>query len=166
MIDHHPPKILLGWQEWCALPKLRIPAIKTKMDTGAKTAALHASEIEPFHRQGQSFVRFNVHPLQRNHLLQQHCTAPIVDQRLITNSGGHKELRYIIHTRIHLGTLAWDIEVSLTNRDPMVFRMLLGREALKGHSIIDPAKILCQGKMKNVDLRKLYKNKPKEKPCL
>ena len=74
-------------------------------------------------------------------------------------------MRYIIHTMIHLGTLSWDIEISLTNRAPMVFRMLLGRDALKGHSIVDPARILCQGKMKRSDIRKLYKNKHKENVC-
>lgn len=158
MIDQHSPKVLLGWQEWCALPALRIPAIKTKVDTGAKTAALHASDIELFHKHGESFVRFTIHPLQRIQTIQQHCTAPVVDQRWITNSGGHKELRYIIHTTIRLGALSWEIEISLTNRDPMVFRMLLGRNALKGHSIVDPGKILCQGRLKKSDIRKLYKN--------
>ncbi len=165
MTDHRPPKLLLGWQEWCALPTLRIPAIKAKVDTGAKTAALHASDIELFHRHSQSFVRFTIHPLPQIQTIQQRCTAPVVDQRLIRNSGGHKEMRYIIHTMIHLGTLSWDIEISLTNRDPMVFRMLLGRDALKGHSIVDPARILCQGKMKRSDIRKLYKNKHKENIC-
>lgn len=149
-------KVLIGWQEWCALPKLHIPAIKAKIDTGAKTSALHASDIRPFHRHGELFVHFLVHPLQQTEKYAQVCTAPVVDQRTVKNSGGHKELRYVISTTIALGEMTWTLEISLTNRDPMVFRMLLGRDALKGHSIVDPGKILCQGKFNAKQLRLLY----------
>ncbi len=166
MADHHPPKVLLGWQEWCALPTLQIPAIKAKMDTGAKTAALHASDIEPFQKKGKSLVRFTIHPLTSMQSIQQRCTALVVDKRSITNSGGHKEIRYIIHTTIRLGTLLWEIDISLTNRDPMAFRMLLGRDALKGHSIVDPGRILCQGNLKVSEIKKRYKNIHKEPSCL
>lgn len=150
------PKVLIGWQEWCALPKHHIPAIKAKIDTGAKTSALHASDIRPFHRHGALFVHFIVHPLQRSTKFAQPCTALVVDQRNVKNSGGHKELRYVIHTSITLGQMTWDIEITLTNRDPMVFRMLLGRDALKGHSIVDPGKSLCQGKLNIKQLKNLY----------
>lgn len=150
------PKVLIGWQEWCALSKLHMPAIKAKIDTGAKTSALHASEIRPFHRHGELFVHFVVQPLQRTNKFARECTAPVVDQRTVMNSGGHKELRYIITTTITLGQLTWELELSLTNRDPMAFRMLLGRDALKGHSTIDPGKTLCQGKLTLRQLRALY----------
>lgn len=150
------PKVLMGWQEWCALPKLHIPAIKAKIDSGAKTSALHASDIHPFHRHGELFVQFLVHPLQRTQKFEIACTALVADQRTVMNSGGHKELRYVITTSITLGQMTWEIDITLTNRDPMTFRMLLGRDALKGHSLIDPGKILCQGKLKLKQLRTLY----------
>jgi ribosomal protein S6--L-glutamate ligase len=160
------PMVLVGWQEWCALPKHHIPAIKAKIDTGAKTSALHASDIRPFHRQGVRFVHFTVHPLQRSQKFAQSCTALVVDQRNVKNSGGHKELRYVIHTPITLGLMTWEIEITLTNRDPMIFRMLLGRDALKGHSLVDPGKFLCQGKLSLKQLRALYTHAHKGIPHL
>ncbi len=151
-----PPKVLMGWQEWCALPTLRLPAIKAKLDSGAKTSALYASNLRPFHRHGALFVQFLVHPLQRTQKFETACTALVTDQRTVMNSGGHRELRYVITTAITLGEMTWEIDITLTNRDPMTFRMLLGRDALKGHSMIDPGKILCQGKFKAKQLRTLY----------
>jgi len=151
-----PPKLLIGWQEWCALPKLLVPAIKAKIDSGAKTSALHAFDIRPFHRHGELYVHFIVHPLQRSKKIPTSCTALVVDQRTVMNSGGHKELRYVINTMVTLGQMTWDIEITLTNRDPMTFRMLLGRNALKGHLIIDPGKTLSQGKLSLKQLRSLY----------
>lgn len=147
---------MIGWQEWCSLPAIHIPAIKTKIDTGAKTSALHASEIEFFHRDNKSFVRFIVQPLKKVPSIQQHCHAPVIDQRLITNSGGQKESRYIISTPIRLGNLSWEIEIGLTNRNQLIFPMLLGRDALKGKIIVDPGRILCQGKKKISEVRRLY----------
>jgi hypothetical protein len=153
MLHRH---LLIGWQEWCALPKLHLPAIKAKIDTGAKTSALHAAHIKPFHRHGILFVHFKVHPLQGNNDLELDCTAPVVDHRLIMNSGGHKELRYIIRTAIALGILRWDIEISLTNREPLAFRMLLGRDALTHDFLIEPGKKLYQGKYTKRQLRLFY----------
>jgi ribosomal protein S6--L-glutamate ligase len=151
-----PLKSIIGWQEWCALPTLHIPAIKAKIDTGAKTSALHAWEIRPFQRQGESLVHFVVHPIQRNTHITLTCTAPVVDQRYIMNSGGDRELRYIIKTYLTMGNFSWEIELSLTNRDSMAFRMLLGRDALKGHSFVDPGKILTMGEFTKKEVRKLY----------
>lgn len=155
MLEKHLP-ILIGWQEWCALPKLHLPAIKAKIDTGAKTSALHAEEIKPFHRHGALFVRFKVHPLQKVRELTIDCTAPVADHRIIMNSGGHKELRYIIHTKIELGGLEWSIDISLTNREPLAFRMLLGRDALKHDFLIEPGKKLHQGKYTKRYIKHLY----------
>jgi ribosomal protein S6--L-glutamate ligase len=152
-------KILVGWQEWCALPKLQVPALKAKIDTGAKTSALHAFDIRPFQRQGELFVHFTVHPLQRNQRLEILCTARVIDERTVKASNGHKERRYVIHTPIKLGELTWEIEITLTNRDPMKFRMLLGRDALKGHCLVDPARTMAQGKLSKVAMRKIYKQK-------
>lgn len=149
-------KILLGWREWCALPKLHIPAIKAKIDTGAKTSALHAWELESFHRHGERHVRFIVHPVQRNLALTIRSSAKVIDQRMVMSSDGHKQFRYVILTPIILGTDMWDIEVTLTNRDAMTFRMLLGRDALKGHTLIDPQKTFCQGKLPKSELKLIY----------
>ncbi len=155
-ISSPPSKVLIGWQEWCALPKLHVPAIKAKIDTGAKTSALHASDIRPFHRQGELYVHFVVHPIQRNQKFATNCTAKVIDERSVKNSSGSKETRYVIATRLILGSLAWNIEISLTNRDPMTFRMLLGRDALKGHTLILPGKILIQGNIRPKQLKTLY----------
>jgi len=148
--------VLIGWQEWCALPKFDLPAIKAKIDTGAKTCVLHASDLHPFHRHGKLHVHFIVHPLQRSKKFETTCTAEVIDERTVMNSGGHKERRYVILSTLTLGEMTWDIELSLTNRDPMAFRMLLGRDALKNHSVIDPGKILIQGKLKARELHALY----------
>lgn len=151
-----PSKVQIGWQEWCAFPKLHIPAIKAKIDTGAKTSALHAWDIETFYRQGELFIQFAVHPLQRDITIARSCIAKVIDQRTIMSSSGQKELRYIILTPVLLGNMAWDIEISLTNRDSMSFRMLLGRNALKGHVLVDPGKIMLQNKLTKRSLRTLY----------
>lgn len=155
MLQKHS-HILIGWQEWCALPKLHLAAIKAKIDTGAKTSALHAADIKPFHRQGELFVHFKVHPLQGNNYLEVDCHAPVIDHRVIMNSGGHKELRYVIRTDILLGNLKWDIDISLTNREPLAFRMLLGRDALKHDFLIEPGRKLYQGKHSKRQIRSLY----------
>jgi len=153
---NHLPKLIIGWQEWALLPKLGIPAIKCKIDTGAKTSALHADNLETYYRHGEKYVQFVVHPLQRHKRVEVACTAKVLDERVITNSGGKKEQRLVIKTPIVLGHLTWPIEISLTNRDPMVFRMLLGRDALKHLFMIDAARALCQGKKSTQTLKKLY----------
>lgn len=158
---HHIPKLIIGWQEWIQLPKLHLPAIKCKIDTGAKTAALHADNIEVFSRQGERFVHFTVHPLQKNTKIAVSCSAKVIDERTITSSTGGKEHRYIIKTPITLGHLKWEIELSLSNRDSMTFRMLLGRDALRYLFIIDPQKTLCQGKHDLKTIQKWYR-KPKK----
>ena len=153
--------LLIGWQEWCSLPELKIPAIKAKIDTGARTSAIHAFDIQPFVKHDKNYVRFSVHPLQHNDNLVVTCSVLVADQRLIMSSSGHKELRYVIKTPIMLGTKVWEIEVTLSNREPLLFRMLLGREALQNGIIIEPHKMLCQGHLATKELKKIY-SKPKE----
>ncbi len=126
---------IIGWREWLALPELLIPAIKAKVDTGARTSALHAYFVEPFARDGVQMVRFGVHPLQKRLDLEIICEAPVKDYRSVSDSGGHKEMRYVIETTMQLGTLSRAIEMTLTNRDNMKFRMLLGRTALAGMQV-------------------------------
>ncbi len=128
-LSKNPLKV--GWREWVGLPDLRVDAIKAKIDTGARTSALHAYRIEPFRRAGALWLRFELNPIQRSHAMQVRCEARAVDERTVRNSGGGVERRYIITTMLKLGDAAWTIELALTNRDQMGFRMLLGRTALQ-----------------------------------
>lgn len=139
------PGITAGWREWVALPQLGIPAVKAKLDTGARTSALHAHDIEVFTENGVQRVRFTVHPVQRNTSVSLTCVADVADRRRITDSGGHAESRYLIETELALGGAVWPIKLSLTNRDPMRFRMLLGRTAMRGHMVVDPGRSFVTG---------------------
>ncbi len=138
-MEEFDEKILVGRYEWCQLPTLHLPAIKAKIDTGARTSAIHAFDINAFSKGRKRFVSFYIHPIQTNKNITVHCTAPIMDERAIMSSSGHKEQRYIIQTDIILGKHQWKIQLSLSNRDPLRFRLLLGREALAHRALIDPA---------------------------
>lgn len=135
------------------LPELGIPAIKTKVDTGAKTSALHTFGIDPFTENGARYVRFFVHPLQRNETVVRECTAPVADEREVTDSGGHREMRYVIETLVEIAGEVRRIELTLTNRDTMRFRMLLGRTAMTGDVAVFPDKSFMNGRLR---ARKLY----------
>ena len=132
--------IKIGWREWLSLPELGIPAIKAKIDTGAKTSALHTFHIESFKQNSKEYVRFEIHPLQKNLDIIIKCVSPILDKRVVKDSGGHSEDRFDISTPMHLGELTIPIEITLTNREDMQFRMLLGRSALiKANIEVDPS---------------------------
>lgn len=139
------PKITLGWREWVSLPDLGIKSIKAKVDTGARTSCLHAFSLEAFDKNGKDWVRFGMHPIQDNVDEEIYCEAEIIDQRAVTDSGGHKEKRIVISTQLVLADHSWPIEITLTNRDNMKFRMLLGRTAMKRRVIVDPGKSYLLG---------------------
>ncbi len=150
-------KTIIAWEEWCALPDLGIHAIKLKADTGAKTSALAATNIKPFIKEGQTYVSFQIYPIQRNTKIVVQCCSPLVDYRYITSSTGQREKRYVIKTMINLNHQQWLIELTLARRKNLAFRMLLGREAIrKGHLIVDPSKSCLVGKMTKQDIKILY----------
>jgi len=128
---------LIGWREWVGLPDLSIEAVKAKVDTGASTSSLHAVDIQPFDQDGVPHVRFLVHPIQRRQRPEIACIAQVHDYRPVTSSSGHREERYVIRTKARVGTLSWPIEITLTDRDAMGFRMLLGRQALRRRFLVD-----------------------------
>lgn len=129
---------LVGWREWVAFPDLGIEAVKAKLDTGALTSALHAWDVTPFTKGGEDWIRFVVYPDQRHKSNPITSEARIKDRRRITNSGGRSEMRYVIETVIQADHETWRIELGLTNRDDMGFRLLIGREAMRGRLLIDP----------------------------
>ncbi len=151
---------IIGWEEWLALPDLGLPAIKAKVDTGARTSALHAHLIEPFGPVDAPLVRFAVHPIAGRIDVEITCSAPIIDRREVTSSNGERETRYVIRTSVRMGPRSWPIEVTLTNRETMAYRMLLGRQAIQEDMFVDPASSFRQPKLSN----KLYKHMPRHTP--
>jgi len=138
---------IIGWREWLALPELKISKIKAKVDTGARTSALHAFWIEAYKRNHQQWVKFAIHPDQYNTHDVIECDAQVKDRRMVTDSGGHKQRRYVIETSIWLGMHTFTSELTLTSRDTMRFRMLLGRTAINGRFLVDSNASYLQGRL-------------------
>lgn len=138
--------VSLGWREWVQLPDLGVRRIKAKLDTGARTSALHAFGIREFVRDGVDMVRFEIHPVQRSAASAVQVEAVVIEHRSVRNSGGVQEHRPVIRTAVKVGEMTWPIELTLTRRDEMGFRMLLGRQALRGRAVVDPGRSFRAGR--------------------
>lgn len=154
-LDNEGGKFLVGWREWAKLPELGIPIIKVKIDTGARTSALHAFDVEHVKISGKDYVNFTIHPLQRNDRIVRSCCAEIIDFRNIKSSNGHTEERFVIRTTIAISEKQWQINITLTNRDIMKHRMLLGREAMRD-IIVDPTHAYHQGSVSAKEAKLYY----------
>ncbi|HEY0047382.1 MAG TPA: 30S ribosomal protein S6--L-glutamate ligase [Flavobacterium sp.] len=158
-------KVILGSEEWISFPDLGIPTIKARVDSGAKTSALHAINIAPFVKDGEHWVKFDINPIQKNLKTIISCEAPMVDKRMVKSSSGFRESRFVIKTTLRLGDAQWPIELTLTNRDSMGFRMLLGREAMSGRALVDPEQTYLKGHTGD-DIQEIYKDAVRSKPGL
>ena len=136
----------IGWREWVELPHLGVAAIKAKIDTGARSSALHAFNLRRVERDGQAWVRFVIHPMQRSIGESLEVETPVLEFRKIRSSNGLQSIRPVILTPITLGGVTWPVELTLANRDAMGFRMLLGRHALRNRFLIDAGKSYLQGR--------------------
>jgi len=145
----------LGWREWVDLPDLGLGRIKAKVDTGARTSCLHAFELESFEKDGELWVRFKVHPVQGDESQVVDGEAPVGDQRPVTDSGGNTEQRYVIVSRLRLGTWEGPVEMTLTSRDTMLFRMLIGRTTMKaGGFVVNPSLSYLTGRKRSKNLKR------------
>lgn len=140
------PRPFIGWREWIALPQFGIEPIKAKVDTGARSSALHAFNIKSFKQGDKTFVRFEIHPIQHSKAHLVAVQAELFDERSVRSSNGKAQLRPVIRTPLVLGKKRWSIELTLTNRDAMGFRMLLGRQAVRKRFLIDPGRSYIQGR--------------------
>ena len=149
----HPPKQtgcpsaakeLVGWREWVGLPQLGIGRIKAKIDTGARTSALHSMAIQPFRKGHKRFVRFSVAVAQHDPEATHLCVAPVTDRRAVRSSSGCKRYRYVVKTHLQIGQELWPIELTLSNRSRMGFRLLIGRSAIRKRFLVDPSASFLQ----------------------
>ena len=137
---------VIGWREWVSLPELGVPSIKVKVDTGARTSSLHAFDMEYFERDGENWVRFAIHPVQRRQQPQLLAEARVIESRSVRSSSGKAAVRPVILTNIDLAEIRWPVELTLANRDAMGFRMLLGREAIRNRFLVDPGRSFNLGR--------------------
>ena len=151
-----------GWREWVSLPVLAVPWIKAKLDTGARTSAIHAYDAEEFERDDGPWVRFDIHPWQNSLLDSVHAELPIVDRRVVRSSTGHEEERLVVVTEIGIVGRRLDAELTLTNRDEMGFRMLVGREAMRGVLLVDPERSYLGGRPPRAMRRRNREEEPTE----
>ena len=159
-------RTIVGCEEWCAFPELGVPAIKARVDSGARTSALHALNIQPFKRNEARWVSFEVHPVQNDRSTVLRCEALVHDRRVVKNSGGFAEKRYVIKAEFAMADKRWEIELTLTNRDSMGYRLLLGREAMSGRLLVDPATSFCLGDRDKAEIEAIYSRHDNQKDGL
>lgn len=159
MTDPGKGKPTIGWREWVTLPELGVRAIKVKIDTGARTSALHVFDLRHVRFKGKKMVRFRIHPLQRSKKKTVSVRVPIVDRRTVRSSFGTEQKRTVIRTLLEISDRRWPIEVTLACRDAMGFRMILGREAIRGRFSVDPGRSFLTGKPPSRTGRKMKKEK-------
>ncbi len=152
------PVTIIGNQEWCGFPALKTPAIRARIDSGARTSSIHASDIKVFSKDGEDWVSFEIRPIQESPKTAIKCQSKVIAVRKVKNTGGTSELRYVIKTPIKMGDDTFDIELTLANRDAMGFRMLLGREAMKNRFIVDPAQLNLLGDYSEEEISNFYKS--------
>lgn len=140
MVKRTSTRSTIGWREWIGLPDLRVPAINAKVDTGARSSSIHAFDVEEFDDDGTAMVHFTLHPIQRKAHPAVDCRAPLLEYRMVKNPGGRQERRPVISTRVSMGPDVFPIELTLDRRDTMGFRMLLGRQAIRGRYVVDPGR--------------------------
>ena len=145
-MEDSPSNTIVGWREWVSLPGLGVPWVKAKLDTGARSSAIHAFDIEPLERDGQDWVHYSIHPWQRTADEAVACESPVIAQRSVRSSSGHSEVRYVVAMDISLAGRVVTSEVTLSRRDEMGFRMLVGREALRQGFLVDPGRSYLGGK--------------------
>jgi len=146
--ENETPLVIIGWREWVSLPDLGISRIKAKIDTGARSSCLHAFDIERFEQGGCSFVRFKVHPVQRHDQFSVSCQAEIHDVRSVRSSSGNASDRIVIQTAVCWMGETWSVDLTLADRSEMGFRMLIGREAVRGRMLVDPSRSYFGGRLK------------------
>lgn len=159
-------KALIGSQEWCSFENLNIPSIKARIDSGAKTSSIQSTNIKKFKKGKESWVSFDVNPIQDNLSIVVHCESKIVDVRIVKSSSGITDKRFVIMEKVQIGNNSFEIELTLANRDGMDFRMLLGREAMKDRFIVDPSKHYLTSQITEEELEKKYSHLLHEKSGL
>jgi ribosomal protein S6--L-glutamate ligase len=160
------PKLVIGKEEWIALPTLGLPAVKARVDSGARTSALHAFNIKVYSARGEKWVRFDIHPIQRNEKINVQCRAKLIEHRDVKSSSGHTESRPVVEAMLKLGDQEWSIQITLTNRDSMGYRMLLGREAMEGRVVVDPEISFSRRHLSDSDAKAMYSDRPVAKKGL
>lgn len=141
-----PNKLRIGWREWIGFPALGIDRMKAKIDTGARTSVVHAFRLRKIERDNEAWVEFYIHPVQHKRNPEMFCTARVADERIVKSSNGETETRYVIVTPMRLGDETWPIEVTLSDRDQMGFRALVGRSAIRRRFIVDPGSSYLLGR--------------------
>ena len=155
---------VIGWREWVSLPELGIETIKVKVDSGARSSSLHAFDLHTFDREGNQWVRFKVHPLQRSQEKKIVVEAPVLEFRSVKSSSGVAKMRPVIIAEIEMLGKRWPVELTLASRDNMGFRMLLGREAFRGRFLVDAGNSYYGGRPKRKKtVKKLNRQKKSTK---